>query len=107
MTVIVEKQMTNVVMIGDGPTMTKISGSKSHADGVTNMNTATFAALENYFVAKRNWVQEYSRTRKAPSRGTACAIRLLHLLQLSLGRIPRHPLHTTFSSLQNSMLSKL
>ncbi|XP_048428289.1 putative pectinesterase/pectinesterase inhibitor 28 [Pyrus x bretschneideri] len=51
-TVIVDKQMTNVVMIGDGPTMTRISGSKSHADGVTTMKTATFAALGNYFVAK-------------------------------------------------------
>ncbi|XP_050118671.1 putative pectinesterase/pectinesterase inhibitor 28 [Malus sylvestris] len=51
-TVIVDKEMTNVVMIGDGPTMTRISGSKSHADGITTMNTATFAAVGNYFVAK-------------------------------------------------------
>ncbi|KAI5349410.1 hypothetical protein L3X38_002297 [Prunus dulcis] len=50
--VIVDKDMTNVVMIGDGPTKTRISGSKNYADGTTTMYTATFAAVGDYFVAK-------------------------------------------------------
>ncbi|KAM0962676.1 hypothetical protein ACFX2I_021783 [Malus domestica] len=50
--VVVNKQMTNVVMIGDGPTKTRISGGLNKADGVSTENTATFAALGNYFIAK-------------------------------------------------------
>ncbi|CAL8991363.1 unnamed protein product [Prunus brigantina] len=50
--IIIDRQMTNVFMIGDGPTKTKISGSKNKADGTATMHTATFAAVGDYFVAK-------------------------------------------------------
>ncbi|XP_021806187.1 putative pectinesterase/pectinesterase inhibitor 28 [Prunus avium] len=50
--IIIDRHMTNVFMIGDGPTKTKISGNKNKADGTATMNTATFAAVGDYFVAK-------------------------------------------------------
>ncbi|KAL8162843.1 hypothetical protein V2J09_014332 [Rumex salicifolius] len=42
----------NVVFIGDGPTKTIITGSKSFADGFPVYNTATVAIMGNGFIAK-------------------------------------------------------
>ncbi|XP_050374693.1 pectinesterase-like [Argentina anserina] len=50
--VTIEGTMENVVMIGDGPTKTKISGNKSFTGGIKTMNTATVAVVGNFFVAK-------------------------------------------------------
>ncbi|PQQ08929.1 putative pectinesterase/pectinesterase inhibitor 28 [Prunus yedoensis var. nudiflora] len=50
--IIIDRHMTNVFMIGDGPTKTKISANKNKADGTATMHTATFAAVGDYFVAK-------------------------------------------------------
>ncbi|XP_050371833.1 probable pectinesterase/pectinesterase inhibitor 21 [Argentina anserina] len=50
--VVLDKYMTNVMFIGDGPTKTKITGNKNFADGVQTFKTATVAVVGDYFIAK-------------------------------------------------------
>lgn len=50
--VLLDKYMTNVMFIGDGPTKTKITGNKNFADGVQTFKTATVAVIGDYFIAK-------------------------------------------------------
>ncbi|XP_075654724.1 putative pectinesterase/pectinesterase inhibitor 21 [Castanea sativa] len=50
--VLIEKHMTHVTFIGDGPTKTKITGSKNFVDGTPTFKTATVAVVGNYFLAK-------------------------------------------------------
>ncbi|XP_028060859.1 pectinesterase-like [Camellia sinensis] len=51
-TVNVSKHMRNVFLIGDGPTKTKITGSKSFVGGVTTYRTVTVSADGEHFMVK-------------------------------------------------------
>ncbi|XP_027350403.1 pectinesterase-like [Abrus precatorius] len=48
----VPKQAVNVLMYGDGPLKTIVTGHKSFAGGITTMQTATFANTATGFIAK-------------------------------------------------------
>ncbi|ESQ49503.1 hypothetical protein EUTSA_v10020314mg [Eutrema salsugineum] len=48
----VNKSMTHLVFIGDGPDKTIISGNKNYKDGITTYRTATVAIVGDYFIAK-------------------------------------------------------
>ncbi|KAL1211746.1 putative pectinesterase/pectinesterase inhibitor 21 [Cardamine amara subsp. amara] len=48
----VNKSMTHLVFIGDGPDKTIISGNKNYKDGITTYRTATVAIIGDYFIAK-------------------------------------------------------
>ncbi|KAE8677613.1 Pectinesterase [Hibiscus syriacus] len=50
--VIVDKHMSNVVFIGDGPTRTTITGRLNFADGTSTFRTATVAVIGPKFMAK-------------------------------------------------------
>ncbi|KAG9451884.1 hypothetical protein H6P81_004788 [Aristolochia fimbriata] len=50
--VVIDKYMWNVIMVGDGPEKTKVTGSLNYIDGTPTFKTATFAAIGEGFMAK-------------------------------------------------------
>ncbi|KAF3595832.1 hypothetical protein DY000_02025930 [Brassica cretica] len=48
----VDRTMSDLVFIGDGPDKTVITGEKSFQDGITTYRTATVAIIGNRFIAK-------------------------------------------------------
>ncbi|XP_050218274.1 putative pectinesterase/pectinesterase inhibitor 28 [Mercurialis annua] len=50
--VTIARTMTNILLIGDGPTKTKITGDLSFAGGIPALNTATVSINGNNFMAK-------------------------------------------------------
>ncbi|KAB2621566.1 pectinesterase [Pyrus ussuriensis x Pyrus communis] len=49
--ILVTRSMTNVMMIGDGPNKTRITGNKNFVDGTTTYRTATVAIQGDHFMA--------------------------------------------------------
>ncbi|CAN0855696.1 Putative pectinesterase/pectinesterase inhibitor 28 [Linum grandiflorum] len=50
--VLIPEWVTNLMMIGDGPTKTKITGKKNFKEGTATVDTATFAVNAMGFIAK-------------------------------------------------------
>lgn len=50
--IIVDKKKPNILLYGDGPTKTIITGRKNFAEGVKTMRTATFSTVAEDFIAK-------------------------------------------------------
>nr|GMD43759.1 probable pectinesterase/pectinesterase inhibitor 58 [Ipomoea batatas] len=46
------RNLTNLVVVGDGPTKTKITGWLNFIDGVSTFHTATVVVLGDFFIAK-------------------------------------------------------
>ncbi|XP_052206894.1 probable pectinesterase/pectinesterase inhibitor 21 [Diospyros lotus] len=53
----ITKQMTNVLLIGDGPTTTRITGNKSFKSGYNTYRTATLTADGEHFMLKNIGVE--------------------------------------------------
>ncbi|RYQ89489.1 hypothetical protein Ahy_B09g096102 isoform D [Arachis hypogaea] len=50
--IIIPKHAVNILMYGDGPTRTIVTGRKNFVEGVKTMHTATFANTADGFIAK-------------------------------------------------------
>ncbi|KAL0393273.1 UNVERIFIED_CONTAM: putative pectinesterase/pectinesterase inhibitor 21 [Sesamum radiatum] len=50
--VLIPKKMNKIVLMGDGPLKTRISGRKNYAEGVKTFHTATVAVSADEFMAK-------------------------------------------------------
>ncbi|KAK5837722.1 pectinesterase-like [Gossypium arboreum] len=70
----VGKQYTNIVMYGDGPRKTIVTGSKGvkNGGGITTWQTATFSAIGNGFIAKSMGFQNTA----GPKKHQAVALRV-------------------------------
>ncbi|XP_009385286.2 putative pectinesterase/pectinesterase inhibitor 28 [Musa acuminata AAA Group] len=62
--VMVERSMTNVMMFGDGPTKTKITGSLNYVDGTSTFKTATLAVVGDGFIGKNLGVENTAGAAK-------------------------------------------
>ncbi|URD81155.1 pectinesterase [Musa troglodytarum] len=62
--VMVERSMTNVMMLGDGPTKTKITGSLNYVDGTPTFKTATLAVVGDGFIGKNLGVENTAGAAK-------------------------------------------
>lgn len=60
----VNKSATNVMLIGDGPTKTKITGSLNYIDGTRTFDTATVAVIGDGFVGKDLWIENSAGAEK-------------------------------------------
>ncbi|XP_074577548.1 putative pectinesterase/pectinesterase inhibitor 28 [Curcuma longa] len=58
------RSYTNLMMVGDGPTKTKITGSLNFIDGVGTFKTATVAVVGDGFIAKDLWIENSAGAAK-------------------------------------------
>ncbi|MBA0652653.1 hypothetical protein Goklo_019896, partial [Gossypium klotzschianum] len=70
----VDKQYTNIMMYGDGPRKTIVTGRKGvkNGGGITTWQTATFSAIGNGFIAKSMGFQNTA----GPEKHQAVALRI-------------------------------
>ncbi|KAL0376414.1 UNVERIFIED_CONTAM: putative pectinesterase/pectinesterase inhibitor 28 [Sesamum calycinum] len=70
--VIFPKKVNNVVLIGDGPLKTRISGNKNYVDGVQTFHTAVLAVNADGFIAKDIGIENTA----GPTKHQAVAVRV-------------------------------
>ncbi|XP_022973728.1 pectinesterase-like [Cucurbita maxima] len=62
--VMVDKKMTYVMMIGDGPTKTKITARENFVDGTSTFKTATVSVIGTNFIGKDLWFENSAGAAK-------------------------------------------
>ncbi|RWW06035.1 hypothetical protein BHE74_00006448 [Ensete ventricosum] len=60
----VNRSLTNVMMIGDGTSKTKITGSLNYIDGTATFKTATVAIIGDGFIGKDLWIENSAGAAK-------------------------------------------
>ncbi|KAG6531368.1 probable pectinesterase/pectinesterase inhibitor 21 [Zingiber officinale] len=60
----VNRSHTNIMMVGDGPTKTRITSNLNFIDGVSTFRTATVAVIGNGFIAKDLWIENSAGAAK-------------------------------------------
>ncbi|KAG9459948.1 hypothetical protein H6P81_004456 [Aristolochia fimbriata] len=70
--VLIENEMENIFMYGDGPRKTVVTASKNYVDGTPTYQTATFAAEGNGFICKSMGF----RNTAGPEKHQAVAVRV-------------------------------
>ncbi|KAK6260402.1 Pectinesterase [Theobroma cacao] len=68
----VDKKTTNILMYGDGPRKTIVTGHKNFVDGTSTWQTATFSAIGDGFIAKSMGFQNTA----GPQKHQAVALRI-------------------------------
>ncbi|XP_047309742.1 pectinesterase-like [Impatiens glandulifera] len=68
----VDRNLTHLVMVGDGPTKTKITGRLNWVDGVSTFNTASAVVLGDHFIGKDIGFENYA----GPEKHQAVALRV-------------------------------
>ncbi|XP_073302211.1 pectinesterase-like [Primulina huaijiensis] len=71
-TVIIPKKVNNVVLIGEGPTKTRITGNKNFAEGTQTFHSATLAVNGESFIAKDIAIENTA----GPEKHQAVAVRV-------------------------------
>ncbi|GMI80121.1 hypothetical protein like AT5G27870 [Hibiscus trionum] len=61
---VINKDMRNVILIGDGPKKTVITGSKNYRDGTSTYRTATVAVIGKRFIAKDIQIRNTAGAKK-------------------------------------------
>ncbi|KAG6488765.1 putative pectinesterase/pectinesterase inhibitor 28 [Zingiber officinale] len=60
----VNRSHTNIMMVGDGQSKTKITGGLNFVDGVATFKTSTVAVVGNGFIAKDLWIDNSAGAAK-------------------------------------------
>ncbi|XVE73528.1 hypothetical protein DITRI_Ditri11bG0125400 [Diplodiscus trichospermus] len=68
----VDKKTTNILMYGDGPRKTIVTGQKNFVDGTSTWQTSTFSAIGDGFIAKSMGFQNTA----GPQKHQAVALRV-------------------------------
>ncbi|XP_073134528.1 pectinesterase-like [Henckelia pumila] len=71
-TVIIPKKVNNVVLLGEGPTKTRITGNKNFAEGTQTFHSATLAVNGEGFIAKDIAIENTA----GPEKHQAVAVRV-------------------------------
>ncbi|KAJ1397967.1 Pectinesterase, catalytic [Sesbania bispinosa] len=78
--ILVDKKKPNILLYGDGPTKTIITGRKNFHEGVKTMRTATFSTVADDFIAKSIAFENTAGAEGHQAVHSVCRVIALHSL---------------------------